>query len=161
MAFEPLHVVIEDDDNTAQTDPETGDITVPTDDGGVVVRLNPGQDNDEGEKKNDWFRNLADEIDRMKLSQIAQELIDAIDADDRSRRGHLDVISRGLSLLGLRLEEPKSTVGDSTSGAEGMSSVTNPLLLEAVLKGWANARAELLPAEGPVKVAVEGDDTAQ
>ena len=27
------------------------------------------------------------------------------------------------------------------------------MMLEAVLKGWANAQAELLPAEGPCKIA--------
>ena len=35
---------------------------------------------------------------------------------------------------------------------DGMSSVTNPLLLEGCLKGWANTVGELLPAEGPCKV---------
>jgi hypothetical protein len=30
--------------------------------------------------------------------------------------------------------------------------VTNPLLLEACLKAWANAQAELLPADGPCKI---------
>src|SRR5262249_39318450 len=46
-----------------------------------------------------------------------------------------------------------------SSAMEGISSVTNPLLLEACLKGWANARSELLPADGPVKVEVDGTET--
>lgn len=158
----PIHVVIEDDDNSTRTDPETGNVEIDQPGGGVVIQFNGGQKKDDNDNNNDkWFKNLAEEMDSMELAKIANELIDAIDADARSRQGHLDVIARGLSLLGLKLEEPKSTVGDSTSASEGMSSVTNPLLLEAILKGWANARAELLPAEGPVKIAVEGDETAQ
>lgn len=155
----PIHVVIEDDDNSVRTDPQTGNVEIDQPGGGVVIQFNPSHEKDKD--NTDWFRNLAEEMDGMELAKIANELIDAIDADARSRQGHLDVIARGLSLLGLKLEEPKSTVGDSTSASEGMSSVTNPLLLEAILKGWANARAELLPAEGPVKIAVEGDETAQ
>ena len=37
-----------------------------------------------------------------------------------------------------------------------MSVVRHPILLEAVLMAWANARAELLPASGPVKVVDTG-----
>jgi hypothetical protein len=156
----PIHVVIEEDDNSTRVDPETGSLEIEQPGGGVMVQFNGGRDQkDEGKK--DWFANLAEDIDPQKLAGIANELLDAIEADDRSRQGHLQVVARGLGLLGLKLEEPKSTVGNSTSASEGMSSVTNPLLLEAILKFWANARAELLPAEGPVKVAIEGDETAQ
>ena len=35
---------------------------------------------------------------------------------------------------------------------EGMSKVRHPLLLEAVLRFQANARSELLPTDGPVKI---------
>ena len=52
---------------------------------------------------------------------------------------------------------------------EGQSDgKTNPLLLEALLKSWANARSELLPSEGPIKISDEevteseqGDDLAE
>ena len=62
-----------------------------------------------------------------------------------------------LGLLGLELKEPRATVGDTSAAVEGQSTVTNPLLLEACLKGWANAQAELLPSDGPVKVANKDD----
>src|SRR5882762_4651958 len=141
----PIHVVIEDDDNTVRTDPETGTIETDQADGGVVIQFGKGSPS-EGEADSDkkWFRNLAEDMDPMELGKIANELIEAIEADHRSREGHLAVIARGYGLLGLKLVDPKSDVGDSTSASEGMSSVTNPLLLEALLKAWANARAELL-----------------
>ncbi len=154
----PITVVIEDDDNSTRVDPETGTIEVDQPDGGVVVQLDAhrpkADDDDEG-----FYGNLVDDIGRAKLALIANDLVDAIEADDRSRAGYLAVRSRGLDLLGLKLEEPKSSIGDSSASVEGMSSVTNPLLLEAVLKGWANAQAELLPAAGPVKVKDDGEET--
>lgn len=158
---EAIHVVIEGDDDTTHLDPETGALEIPGADGGVLVNLADHRKSNEDAEDDDWFKNLADDIDPMDLATIANDLLDAIDADDRSRQEHLSIIARGLSLLGLKLEQPKSTVGDSSATSEGMSSVTNPLLLEAILKAWANGRAELLPAEGPVKIAIEGDETAQ
>ena len=66
-----------------------------------------------------------------------------------------------MGLLGLELKEPRATVGDTSAAVEGQSTVTNPLLLEACLKGWANAQAELLPSDGPVKVANKDDKAVQ
>lgn len=39
-----------------------------------------------------------------------------------------------------------------------MSKVRHPLLLEAVLRFQANARAELLPTDGPVKIRNDDND---
>jgi len=154
---EPISVVIEEDDNSTRVDPDTGALEVDQPGGGVVVNFNDHRKKDDGDS--DWTANLADDIDPMELARIANELLDAIDADDRSRQGHLQIVARGIGLLGLKLEEPKGTAGNSAAtGDGGISSVTNPLLLEAVLKGWANSRAELLPAEGPVKIQVAPGD---
>ena len=99
------------------------------------------------QSKGDWFANLADEIDSGELSRIASELLDGIQLDDASRKDWLDTRARGIGLLGLKLNEPK---GEATS--EGVSTVQHPLLLEATLRFQANARGELLPAAGPVKI---------
>lgn len=161
MAGEAVQVFIEDEDNSPKIDPDSGALEIPGGDGGVLVNLDDHRKKDQEDGESDWFKNLAEDMDGMELSRIANDLLDAIDVDDRSRHEHLQIVSRGLSLLGLKLEQPRSTVGDSSATSEGLSPVTNPLLLEAILKGWANARAELLPAEGPVKIAVEGDETSQ
>lgn len=152
-----LSIVIEDDDETVRVDPLTGTVETDQPDGGVVVQLDARKERDEDDD-NGWFANLADEIDEATLGIIANDLIEAIQADDNSRGEYLAIKARGLSLLGTKLEEPRSSV-DSTSGVDGMSSVTNPLLLEAVLKGWANSQAELLPANGPVKIRDDGDES--
>ena len=151
----PLNVVIEDDDNSVIHDPETGAIEIPQPGGGTIVQFNPGMQGGKEERKRDWFANLAEEMETMELAKIASELIDAIAADERSRAQHLQTIARGIDTLGLKLEEPKSGVDSmSVTGGGAISSVTNPLLLEAVLKGWANTAPRHFPnysagSEGP------------
>lgn len=155
---EPLTVTIEDDTETVIVDPETGTIEERQPDGGVVVYLDAhrGKSKDDDDEEDDWFANLAEKIDHGVLSGIVNELYEAIEADDRSRQKSLQNHVHGLKLLGIELEEPSSGVGDDIAG---MAKVTNPLLLEAVLKSWANASAELLPADGPVKVKDVGAAT--
>lgn len=96
--------------------------------------------------------NLAEVLNESELGVIAEELLEGIAADDDSRKDWLATRSKGMELLGLRLEDPKSG-----APVEGMSVVRHPLLLEAVLRFQANARGELLPSAGPVKVRIDGD----
>jgi hypothetical protein len=126
-------------------------------DGSVAVDLSPKVD--EGENKH--YDNLAMRMDQSELGRIGEQLIDAIEADDQSRAEWLQTRARGLELLGLKLEEPKGDVGSTSAPVEGMSVVRHPLLLESVLMAWANARAELLPADGPVKVKDVGQRSPQ
>jgi hypothetical protein len=60
-----------------------------------------------------------------------------------------------VKLLGLKLEIPGLQGTPDGAPVEGMSKVRHPLLLEAVLRFQANARSELLPVDGPVKVRVD------
>lgn len=154
-----LHVVVAEDDATIHVDPETGTVTESTPDGGVIVRLDAKQAG-LGAQEEKWFANLVDKIDGIKLSIITNDLIDGVKADDASRQGWLQNGARGMDVLGLKLETPGSDVS-STGEGPVMSKVRNPLLLEACLKGWANAEAELLPASGPVKVKSDGRETNQ
>lgn len=99
-----------------------------------------------------WFDNLVEDIDPGELSRIADELLLGIDEDIQSRTEWVDDRAQGIKLLGLKVEVPG--LGGSPDGApvEGMSRVRHPLLLEAVLRFQANARSELLPTDGPVKI---------
>jgi len=123
-------------------------------DGSISISLdgrpiNPAAKRDD---KSDWFRNLAEEIPDTDLYGIADELIRGIDQDQSSRQEWVEERSTGLRLLGLKIEIPG--IGGSADGApvEGMSRVRHPLLLEAVLRFQANARSEMLPTDGPVKI---------
>ena len=73
-----------------------------------------------------------------------------IEKDNQSRKEWLETRAAGIQLLGLKLEEPRSGLDSAT--LEGMSTIRHPLLLESSLRFQANARGELLPAAGPVKV---------
>jgi hypothetical protein len=102
----------------------------------------------------DHDANLADHVDMGTLSGIAEDLLRLITDDLQRQEQRLADIVKGIDLLGVKLEEPKTEPND-----EGISVVRHPLLLEAVLRFQANARGEMLPADGPVKVANEGDST--
>jgi hypothetical protein len=112
---DPLVVHIEEDDDSVRVDPVTGTTETDQPDGGVVVQLHDHPPSGDG-KEDAWFANLADgKISPTELGKIANDLFEAVSEDDRSRKGYLDVRSRGMDLLGLKLEEPKSTVGDASS----------------------------------------------
>lgn len=161
MADPAIKVVIEDDPaETVRVDPVTGTIETDQADGGVVVQLDANRPDKSGDDPDEFYKNLALDMDAGQLSQIANDLYDAIEADNQSRNGALAIRNRGLDLMGLKLQEPNSGVGDTAAPIEGMSSVTNPLLLDACLRSWANAVGELLPANGPVKIKDDGEETA-
>lgn len=154
-----VNIILEDAGGDARVDPETGATEIDLPDGGVVVQFAPNAEPgaDEGDPDEDHFENLADDMDDTKLGVIAEDLIQAVEADDQSRSQSLADRARGIDLLGIHLAPPRSDVADASAPIEGMSSVTNPLMLSAILKGWANAQAELLPSGGPTKVQDEGD----
>jgi hypothetical protein len=55
-------------------------------------------------------------------------------------------------MMGLKKEDANSP---EAAPMEGMSKVRHPMLLEASLRFQANARSELLPTDGPVKIRVD------
>lgn len=153
FSSDDITVVIDEPDDSVRIDPKSGAIETTLPDGGVVVQLNPPPAaNDETPDIKKFYENLVEKLGFDQTGIICDDLMEQIQADDNSRQQALDTRARGLGLLGLQLEQPKSGVGDSASAAPGMSVVINPLLLEACLKSWANAQAELLPADGPCKV---------
>ena len=104
------------------------------------------------EQTREWFRNLVDEIDDGELTRIAGDLMRGIEDDIESRRDWVEDRAQGIKLLGLKMEIPGLQGATDGAPVEGMSKVRHPLLLEAVLRFQANARSELLPTDGPVKV---------
>ena len=104
------------------------------------------------EESSDHDANLAMHVDSGTLGAISDELLRLIQDDITRQEQRLQDVVKGIDLLGIKLEEPRSEPND-----EGISVVRHPLLLEAVLRFQANARGEMLPADGPVKVSNEGD----
>ena len=137
---------IDDKGNILRIDHGDGSITVSLD-GSPLGNVNPAN-----KGPVEWFGNLATEIDGDELSRITEELLQGITEDLQSRQEWIEDRAHGIKLLGLKIELPNVQGASDGAPVEGMSKVRHPLLLEAVLRFQANARSELLPTDGPVKV---------
>ena len=127
-------------------------------DGSISVSLDGRPIESSKRKKTEgWHENLAEEMDENALSEIAHRLIKGIEEDIDSRKEWIEDRAQGLRLLGLKIEIPGQQGTADGAPVEGMSRIRHPLLLESVLRFQANARAELLPTDGPVKVRVDSN----
>lgn len=154
-----INIVMDDPLSLPPVPDDMRAITIPTEDGGVVVDFSPETEDEIDASQHD--ANLAMKLDQHALGRVAEELMDGIEADDKSRTEWLGARARGIDMLGIKLEDPKSGVGASSAPLEGMSVVRDPVMLEAVLRFQANAQGEMLPASGPVKVVDYGDEDIQ
>lgn len=152
-----FEVIIEgDDDSEPKIDPKTGVLTIEHDDGSITIDLTP--ELNRGKLSENFNDNLADSL-AIDAGALANSLISEIDSDIASRAQWMDMREQGLELLGLKIEQPRGDVGNSSAPLEGMSTIRAPTLLNACLKFQANARGELLPASGPMKVMNSGAPT--
>ena len=147
--------VITDGDDVAQSfDEATGTTQITLPDGDVQITVGPPQT---ARKESEFEDNLAESLSEPELSTISERLLLGIEQDDQSRSAWLQNMSNGISLLGLEIKTPRGAAATGAAPAEGVSTVDHPLLLEATLRFQANARGELLPADGPVKVKNDGE----
>jgi hypothetical protein len=98
--------------------------------------------------------NLAEFIDESDLGKISSELVGEVQEDTNSRKEWEDQYKGGLELLGMNYE-------DRAEPFEGASGIVHPLLAESVTQFQAQAYRELLPAGGPVKTAIIGQETPE
>ena len=98
--------------------------------------------------------NLAEFIDDAELGRISSELVNEIQEDINSRKEWEDQYKGGLELLGMNYE-------DRAEPFEGASGIVHPLLAESVTQFQAQAYRELLPAGGPVKTAIIGQENPE
>lgn len=147
-------VQIDEGSPTSEMDAAGNVMRIEYPDGSIAVSLDgkPIENAVDSKDYGKWFRNLVDEIDSMALSSIAGELMRGIQDDIDSRKDWIEARAKGLQLLGLKIEIPGLQGATDGAPVEGMSKVRHPLLLEAVLRFQANARSEMLPTDGPVKI---------
>jgi hypothetical protein len=105
--------------------------------------------------RGDFNANLAESIAPDDLAFIANQLLQGIDADLQSRKDWEKIVEKAMEYLGLKFQDATGQV----SPGGGVSNVWNTLMLEACLQFWAQAYAEMLPADGPVKI--RDDDVPQ
>jgi len=152
--MDDVEVEISEGEPKYETDEAGNILRIEHEDGSISISLDgrPVEGVSEAERSGEWFRNLVDEIDSSELTRIADELVRGVEDDLQSRREWVEDRAQGIKLLGLKIEIPGLQGASDGAPVEGMSKVRHPLLLEAVLRFQANARSEMLPTDGPVKV---------
>jgi hypothetical protein len=164
-ANDPAQIIVETSDDSPVDVPDIdakGNILKITHgDGSISVSLDGsplGKSADAPKSATQWFGNLIDDIEESELNRITDDLLRGVDLDIESRREWIDDRALGIKLLGLKIELPNVQGASDGAPVEGMSKVRHPLLLEAVLRFQANARSELLPTDGPVKIRNDDND---
>ena len=153
-------VILEDDEILAEM-PEDGPL-IPQD---IEIEIEPELD-EEGNTivsfgeappeapSDNFFENLAEEIDQRELGKLAAELLAMYSEDRESRSDWERSYSEGLGLLGMSTD-------DRSVPFQGASGVYHPLLSEAVAQFQSSAYKELLPSGGPVDTRVVGKVTPE
>ena len=112
---------------------------------GVEIELEP-----EPKKSSEAFdANLADDMDKGTLADIASELMELVDADINSRKDWTDAYVKGLEVLGMKYEE-------RTEPWNGACGVFSTVLTEAAIRFQSETITETFPAAGPVKTEIIG-----
>jgi hypothetical protein len=114
------------------------------DEGGATIEFT--------EDERGFYDNLAGSIDEQDLSLISMDLMAFFEADRSSRSDWESMYSKGLELLGLKIEE-------RTRPFRGAAGAVHPMLTEAIVQFQAQALKELLPAGGPVRTQTMGKET--
>ena len=112
------------------------------------LQAEQGQAWQDGVPDSTFDRNLAADMDQSALNALAGSLLEQIEADVQSRAEWEETANQAAKYLGVKLLEPETSV--STDGTVTKAVAT--CMLEANIKLWSTARAELLPVGGPVKV---------
>ena len=157
--YDPKEITLGDLGSTSPKKKATSNgkvIKIENDDGSVTISIGGSLPKDTPEGDEDFNENLALAIDSSALGAIGSELARLIRQDNESRQEWLQQYVTGLDLLGTKIERPQSNSTDGSTAVEGQSTVRSPLLLESVVRFQANARGELLPADGPVRVRNDG-----
>ena len=146
--------IVDDGEDKEKLDKDGGLLEIEHADGSITISLDgkPINNNRAERDETDWYRNLVDDVAEGHLNSISQELLRGIRDDIQSRNDWIEDRAQGIKLLGLKIEIPGLQGPGDGAPIEGMSKVRHPLLLEAVLRFQANARSELLPTDGPVKI---------
>ena len=128
-----------------------GASVVDTEDGGVVIDLDGGISSPSIVSGADipHNENLLPAISENIQSDIAGKLVDQIDADWKSSDEWRDQTAQGIKLLGVKMEKKDWPFPNACA-------ITDPMLLEALIRFQATARGEMLPAQGPAKTGIVG-----
>ena len=146
-------IIQEQENQIQQVEGEGGPVEITMDeDGGAEVSFDPKVASPEGGEEHN--ANLAEFLEDDVLDPLGNDLYNQYVEYKESRGDWEDSYREGLDLLGFKYVK-------RTEPFRGASGVTHPVLAEAVTQFQAQAYKELLPAEGPVRVQILGDITAE
>lgn len=150
--YETSNVDLPEAGDGSSIDETTGAKITVDKDGGVTIDMSPTS---KKKPKSDKFNaNLAETLEEDVLSSISEEVLRGIQSDIESRAMWSSAYDKGITLMGLKLEDASSEV----SATGSISKVFNQLLIEATVRYQSTAMAELLPSSGPVKVRDDSTD---
>ena len=141
----PIPKKIEDTNATFEVEPDGG---VTVDFTEVSVEMQPEPDIEE------WYGNMANDMEEEELQEIAATVIDNYRADKDSRADWESMFERGFDLLGLKIE-------DTSEPFEGACTAVHPMLIESAVKFQSKAIQEMFPANGPVRTQILGKQTPE
>jgi hypothetical protein len=118
------------------------------------ITFNVAEEEKSEELDPDHSANLAVNMDKEKLLEIAREITEVVESDKAGRKEWEDAYTSGLDYLGIKEEK-------RTKPWNGASGVFHPLLMEAVVRFQSQAMQEIYPPAGPAKTRILGKDTAQ
>ena len=122
-----------------------------TEDGGAEVSFDP---NAKEAESVGHFDNIAEVLEDSVTDPMASELMEKFTNYKEARSEWAESYREGLNLLGFKYVT-------RTEPFRGASSVTHPVLAEAVTQFQAQAYKELLPADGPVRTQILGAATVE
>lgn len=109
---------------------------------------------DEAEEEAAFGDNLVETMEPDDLSWIAAQVVENFENDLNSRDDWARAYVKGLDLLGLKIE-------DRSQPWEGASGVFHPVMTESIIRFQAQAMGELMPASGPVRTKIVGDQSKE
>lgn len=142
-----VHIVEPDDDDDEPSGGIGGGISSEMGNGDLQIAFGKPKASKRGADKN-FERNLAEDIDDHDLDAICGNLLQSIEADELDRRDWEETANLTSAYLGVKLEDPVTSVSADGTVCRAVATC----MLEAAMKMWGVARAELLPVSGPVKV---------
>ena len=158
--MDDFEIEIAEDAPSTEVDEHGNIMSIQLPDGSIEFTIDgsPLEKADKSNRSKRWFDNLVEDISKDELGRISEELMKGIEGDLKSRQEWIEDRAQGIKLLGLKVEIPGLAGAADGAPVEGMSRVRHPLLLEAVLRFQANARSELLPTDGPVKIREDNNN---
>lgn len=102
------------------------------------------------------YANIAEFLPEDKLRKLGEELLETFEADLLTREPWERTAEDGLDLLGIELKQKRRN-----EPFPGASSVTDPLITEAIVRYQSASMQNLFPPAGPVKTKIWGNATAE